>query len=146
MTLQSVLAMACATALVTVSLGCTGPTPESGGSAVASDQRRRPDSVRNPLPPGTARVRARVASCSTEAVPPTCRLSVTEVLAYGMSTPTISTPTSIDVRAPRSGETTGASERPVRPGETFTFVLRHERAFNLGEDAGRPSWKIVEAE
>lgn len=143
MTPQSVLAMVCAAALATVGLGCTGSTPESGGSAVPSDRRGRPDSVRNPLPPGTVRARARVESCSTETVPPTCRFRVTEVLAYGMSTPTIGTPTSIDVRVPRAEGATGASERPVRPGEASTFVLRHERPLNLGGGA-QPSWRVVE--
>lgn len=146
MTFRSILAAACTTALVIVGLGCTGPPSKSDAeTSTAPDQQERSDSSR--MSPGTVRVQAGVESCSTEAVPPTCRLDVTKVLGYGMSTPTISTPTAINVKTPRSEETTGESKRPVRPGRQLTLVLRHEQSIDLGEDSGaRPSWQIVEVE
>lgn len=146
MTVRSIFAVACTTALVIVGLGCTGPPSKSDAeTSTAQDQQERSDSSR--MSPGTVRIQAGVESCSTEAVPPTCRLNVTKVLGYGMSTPTVSTPTSIDVRTPRSEETMEGSERPVRPGRQLTLVLRHEQTIDREEDAGgRPSWQIVEVE
>ena len=71
-------------------------------SGTDSDTVRRPGPIPPGPAPGTVRVRAVVASCDTTTTPAQCRLQIEEVLAYGSSTPPIS-----------------SGERTVRLSETF---------------------------
>ena len=93
--------------LCMVAWSCGGSNPgtssasEGADSAstepVASDTSLRDTAVsvggqESPPPaPGTALVRASVISCDTTTAPARCQLQIAEVLAYGASTPPLST-------------------------------------------------------
>ncbi len=98
--------------------GCRGSEPEhvseqteadtDGNSTGQDTSEGKPNTGIRPSPvppgpaPGTVQVRAVVASCDTTKTPAHCQLRIEEVLAYGSSTPPIST-----------------GERPVRFSETL---------------------------
>ncbi len=144
---HSAYIFSCALLFMLTGGGCTGPS--SGSPATAdepkSDQRMVQDSIRNTPPPGTVRVRARVDSCTTGATPPTCRLTLSTVLAYGMSTPTLGTRRSIEVRAPILQSRQATDDRQIRSGQEFRFLLRHREQPRLGDTSGPGTvWRIVE--
>jgi hypothetical protein len=90
-------------------------------------------------------VRASVDSCSVEAKPPTCRLQIVSVLAYGMATPTLAAGRSIEVRAPVLQSEQGPGRQPARSGTAFTVVLRHEETPRFGDRADtRPAWEVID--
>jgi hypothetical protein len=65
-----------------------------------------------------------------------------EVLAYGMTTPTIGTPQSMTVQMPNFGEEDDSPQ--LRSGEEHTLVLGHGQEPQFEDDAAsRPSWAIV---
>lgn len=138
---------ACAVFLTMAGVGCAGSSPESTSTTAEADSARRtlPDSTQRTPSPGTARVRARVDSCSSTASPPTCQIEVLEVLAYGMATPTIGTPQSMTVQMPNPGEENDGPQ--LRSGEEYMLVLgRGQKPQFEDAAASGPSWAIVDVQ
>lgn len=150
-------------AISVVAGGCQGGEPTSGSEqtvsdtmtaettdvdstdrdTTAADSASRSGAIAPGPAPGTVRVRASVASCDTTRTPVHCQLQITEVLAYGSSTPVIGT----GERTVRVS-TALLSDRPVDElkGNSYEYVLRHrgdQQAVREGEERTAPTeWGV----
>jgi len=139
---------------ILVCMGCTGSSTENSVDSASADSTldttevdfEHPDST---PAPGTARVVVLVDSCAVEAAPPRCVVTVEKVLAYGMSTPTVSVSDSETVALPerfaKRGEKRSLGES-LQPGNAYAVTIRSE---HLGppsdsEEQDAPKWSVVE--
>lgn len=107
--------------------------------------------LKNPPPapsPGTARIRAEILSCDAADTLMRCRIRVEEVLAYGSSTPPLSTGERIMRLA--SSLLENRDETALKGLDSHPFVVRHagDRPELGGEpsEESRPEWTIQSIE
>lgn len=102
----------------------TTRTDATDDTAVAPPDSSVGSTAPRPAPaPGTARVRAELRSCNTEAQPARCEIRVDEVLGYGSSTPPLSSGDHT-VRMASSGLNDRDDAALDGPG-LKTIILRH---------------------
>ncbi|MFB6271819.1 MAG: hypothetical protein ABEL51_02885 [Salinibacter sp.] len=127
----------------------TSQQNEDTAAASADSATADADTLSGPQtpPPGTARIRATIATCDAAADPVRCEVRVEEVLGYGSATPPLSTGT--HTVAVASSLLTARDATTLATLGPRTFVVQHagDRP-NLGEHADdtRPEWTIQSIE
>jgi len=112
---------------------------ESEGDNSEDSQVTIEDTISNTPAPGMVRVLAEINTCDLQAETPTCELNIQEVLAYGMSSPTLSAGTTLAVAV------AGQSGAELQSSDT-QFEMTLNSLLPRPSSVEGPEWELREVE